>query len=56
MALYTRVVSIDSEAVRSGKMVGKRLASIVLPDPGGPSISRLCAPAAAMISARLAIS
>ena len=28
----------------------------VLPEPGGPSISRLCAPAAAMISARLAIS
>ena len=32
MALYTRVVSIDSEAVRSGRMVGKRLASIVLPE------------------------
>ena len=37
-------------------MVGIRLASIVLPEPGGPSIRILCPPAAATVSARLAIS
>ena len=42
--------------VRSGMIVGTRLASIVLPEPGGPIISKLCPPAAAMVIARLAIS
>lgn len=37
-----RVVSMDSAGVSSGRIVGIRLASIVLPLPGGPSISRLC--------------
>src|ERR1700756_3417840 len=39
-----------------GNMPGRRAASIDLPDPGGPVISRLCSPAAAISSARLALS
>ena len=35
-------------------MVGRRRASMVLPDPGGPIMSMLCAPAAATSRARLA--
>ncbi len=50
------MVSIDSLDVRSGRIVGTRLASIVLPEPGGPIISRLWPPAAATMIARLAIS
>ena len=41
------MVSIDSAALNAGRIDGTRLASIVLPEPGGPTISRLCAPAAA---------
>lgn len=37
-----------------GKRPAKRCASIDLPDPGGPVMSRLCPPAAAISSARLA--
>ncbi len=37
-------------------MPGKRDASMDFPEPGGPTISRLCAPAAAISSARLAAS
>jgi hypothetical protein len=37
---------------RVGRMPGKRAASIDLPVPGGPTISTLCAPAAATSSAR----
>ena len=51
-----RVVSIDSAAVSGGQIVGTRLASIVLPLPGGPSIRMLWLPAAATTIARLAIS
>ena len=36
-----RVVSIDSPDDKPGKIVGTRLASIVLPEPGGPSIKML---------------
>ena len=36
-------------------MPARRLASMVLPEPGGPIISTLCAPAAATSSARLAV-
>ncbi len=39
-----------------GRMDGRRLASIDLPAPGGPTISRLWPPAAATSSARLAVS
>ena len=35
-------------------MPGSRRASIVLPDPGGPTINRLWCPAAAISSARRA--
>jgi hypothetical protein len=41
ITLCTLVVSIASWNVISGRIVGKRLASIVLPDPGGPIISTL---------------
>ena len=40
-AEYTRVVSSDSTAVSGGSTVGIRLASIVLPAPGGPIIRML---------------
>jgi len=36
-------------------MVGIRLASIVLPEPGGPIIRMLCPPAQLISSARLAV-
>ena len=41
--------------VSRGRMPASRLASIVLPEPGGPIISTLCVPAAATSSARLAV-
>ena len=44
-----RVVSSDSSGVSGGRIVGIRLASMVLPLPGGPIISRLWWPAAAMV-------
>ena len=47
-------VSIASSSDISGKRSAKRLASIVLPVPGGPRKSRLCCPAAAIVKARLA--
>ena len=37
-------------------MPGRRLANSVFPDPGGPTNSRLCPPAAAISSARRAVS
>jgi len=46
--------SSASVSLSAGKMPGRRLASMVLPVPGGPVISTLCAPAAATSSARLA--
>ena len=48
--------SSASDGVRSGKMPGRHAASSDLPAPGGPTISRLCPPAAAISSARLAVS
>ena len=41
-------------AVSAGRIPGSRRASIVFPVPGGPISSRLCAPAAAISSARRA--
>ncbi len=48
--------SNSSVGVSGGRIVGSRAASIDLPAPGGPTISRLCPPAAATSSARLALS
>jgi len=39
-----RIVSIDSLGVRSGAIIGIRLDNIIVPEPGGPSISRLQPP------------
>lgn len=52
----TMEVSSSSAGVRGGSRPGRRAASIDLPDPGGPTNIRLCPPAAATSSARLAIS
>lgn len=49
-------VSSSSCAVSGGRMPGMRWASIDLPEPGGPVNNRLCPPAAAISSARLACS
>ena len=48
------LVSNASAAVSGGSIDGRRAASMDFPAPGGPIISRLCAPAAAISSARLA--
>lgn len=50
----TEATSSASASASSGRIPGKRLASMVLPLPGGPLISRLWAPAAATSSARRA--
>ena len=47
------LASASSSSI-GGRMPGRRCASIDLPVPGGPIISRLCPPAAAISSARLA--
>ena len=47
--------SSNSEGASGGRMEGSR-ASIDLPALGGPTMSRLCPPAAAISSARLALS
>ncbi len=39
-----------------GRIEGNRCASMDLPDPGGPIMSKLCPPAAATSSARRALS
>ena len=52
--LWTCVISSASSKLGGGRMPGRRRASIVLPAPGGPTISRLWPPAAAISSARLA--
>ena len=58
-ALPPRCESASSPApprnVSGGRIDGNRLASIVLPDPGGPIIKMLWPPAAATSSARFAI-
>ncbi len=48
------VTSSASSNVMSGRMEGMQRASMVLPEPGGPIIRRLCPPAAAISAARLA--
>ena len=55
-ALWTWVISSASSKLGGGRMPGSRRASMVLPAPGGPIISRLWPPAAAISSARLASS
>ena len=50
------VTSIASARVSGGRSAGRRRASMVLPEPGGPRKSRLWPPAAATSSARLAVS
>jgi len=52
--LWIRVVSSASSSVIDGRMVGRRLASMVFPAPGGPIMRMLWAPAAATSRARLA--
>ncbi len=52
--LQTWLVSMDSSRVREGRMIGSLRASMLLPLPGGPSMRRLCPPAAATSRARLA--
>ena len=48
---WRRVTSRASCRTMAGKMVGSRRASMVLPEPGGPTIRTLCPPAAATSSA-----
>ncbi len=48
------VASSASSGLMSGRMEGSRLASMLLPDPGGPISSRLWEPAAAISMARRA--
>ncbi len=53
-AEWMRVISSTSACVGGGRMPVSRRASMVLPEPGGPVMSRLWAPAAAISSARRA--
>ena len=50
------LISRISRALKGGSKDGIRAASMDFPDPGGPIISRLCPPAAAISAARLAFS
>ena len=52
--LWMRVVSMASSSDIGGRIVGMRLASMVLPAPGGPRKIMLWLPAQATSSARLA--
>ena len=52
---WMRVVSSASSKRMSGRIVGMQRAISVLPEPGGPIISTLWPPAAAISSARLAL-
>ena len=45
-----------SAALKGGNREGNLAASMDFPAPGGPTISKLCPPAAAISSARLAVS
>ena len=45
--LWILVVSMASSKVSGGRMPASRLASMLLPEPGGPIIRTLCEPAAA---------
>ena len=49
------MTSTASSGSSGGRIVGRRRASIVLPQPGGPVRSRWCAPAAAISSASRAV-
>ena len=46
---------ISSSSVSGGRIDGSRCASMDLPVPGGPIISRLCPPAAAISNAKRAV-
>ena len=48
--------SSNSRGVSGGSSDGNRCANMDFPDPGGPTIRRLCPPAAATSSARFAVS
>ncbi len=50
---WISVVSIISSRLMSGRMETMRFASMLLPEPGGPTMRMLCPPAAATSSARL---
>jgi hypothetical protein len=52
--LWILVTAIASARLSGGRIEVRRRASIVLPVPGGPESRRLCAPAAAIVSARMA--
>ena len=54
-ALCMRVTSSASSKVMSGSIVGMQRAMSVLPEPGGPTMSTLWPPAAAISRARLAL-
>ena len=54
--LWIMLTSSASLGGRSGNRPGNRAASIDLPEPGGPIISRLWPPAAAISTARFAVS
>ena len=53
--LWILVVSSASSNVSGGNTPETRLASMVLPEPGGPIIRMLCPPAQAISKARLAV-
>ena len=53
---WISVASRASRRVRSGRMEGRRRASMDLPDPGGPTMQRLWPPAAAISRARFTFS
>ena len=56
MTEWIFVTSSASSGLSRGRIDGSRLASMLLPDPGGPTSSRLWPPAAAISRARLAFS
>ncbi|SCV66215.1 hypothetical protein ANAPH2_01518 [Anaplasma phagocytophilum] len=54
--LEITLIAIISSGVKSGKIPEILFAIIDFPVPGGPIISKLCPPAAAISAARFAIS
>ena len=56
MTEWIWVVSNDSARVMSGRIPGRRRASMDLPEPGGPDMSTLWPPAAAISKARFTCS
>ena len=56
MAEWILVASSASARVMGGRMDGSRRAIMLLPEPGGPTMSRSGPPAAAISRARLTVS